>query len=333
MKTDISIIIVNYNTPIHTSNCLKSIERFQESFEFTYEILLVDNAPKEDCKDLFLSCCTTPIQYIKSAQNIGFGPANNLAMERAKGTYFLLLNSDTLLIDASINNAFQYLEDKHQAAVGLLGCRLLNEDLSYQHSYYPYTGNRLWDYFKANNPIFSKLFKAALDFQQKEGIRTVGDVSGAFMLLRKVVFEQCKGFDPDFFLYCEETEWCRNRIAKQFSIVYFPDTRIIHLGGKSAPKAAMQIQSAISEYLFRYKTGWLPYCTYMLIQTFNLLTQFLLYPFTKSKATISLKFLWKQYHTALYYAFFEIPKYPKAFAARKKALYYKKAKSIFFPTL
>lgn len=326
---DTSIIIVNYNTPEVTIECLNSLKKFKDSFNFSFEVILVDNAPRKQYKSLFENCFPDII-YIKSEKNIGFGPANNMGMELARGKYFLLLNSDTIITDNSINLSIDYLEADIAEQTGLIGCKLLNEDLSYQHSFYPFTGNSIWNYFKANNPILNKLFQVNRKFQELHQNTRVGDVSGAFMLLRAKVFLTLKGFDPDFFLYCEETEWCRNRIAKHFDIVYFPATSIIHLGGKSAPKDKMAIQSSIAEYLFWYKCGIAYYVLFFLINTINLLTQIIIFPFVSKGNRIDLNSYLKRYFIALKYAITDIPKYAPAYASRKKPLYYKGAEQIFF---
>lgn len=323
----LSIIIINFNTPLLTIQCIESIKKY--CHELSYEIILVDNAPKSDNKDLFIRC-DSGLVYIQSRENIGFGKANNMGMSLAKGKYLLLLNSDTLFIDDSLKKTIQFLDHDKDESIGVLGCKLLNEDSSYQHSYYPYKKNSLWNYFKANNPLLNRIFDITKDFSETNEIREVGDISGAFMLLRKTVFDTLKGFDPDFFLYCEETEWCRNRIAKRYKICYYPETKIIHLGGKSAPKEQMQIQAAISEYLFWYKCGVVPYLSFMMVNFINFLTNFSLYPFISSANKPIAKNYLKRYVIAVKYALLNIPRYPKSFGARKEALIYDGARSIFF---
>lgn len=326
----LSIIIINYNTPEVTSNCLKSIEKYRKTFNFNFEIILIDNAPTIDYKFEF---DFPQIVYLRTEENIGFGRANNLGMKLAKGEFFLLLNSDTLLVDDSLNNCISYMSESKNASVGLVGSKLLNSDMSYQHSYYPFVKNSLLSYFKANNPILNKLFKINQYFIERYEPTQVGDISGAFMLLRKEVFEKTKGFDPDFFLYCEETEWCRNRISKNYKIVYLPDTRIIHLGGQSAPKEMMAVQASISEFLFWYKCGLLKFFGYIFINTINIITQVAIWPIVKSENRIPFKKLLKHYFIGLYYAIFDIPKYSKNFGGRSKPLYYKAAEYIFFRQL
>lgn len=323
----LSIIIVNFNTPQLSIACINSIKEFVQGLN--YEIILVDNAPKEDFKQEFTSCFPGLV-YIFSKCNVGFGVANNMGMEIANGDYFLLLNSDTLLFNNSINKCIQYLDKPQNKQIGLLGCKLLNEDGSYQASFYPYTNNSIWNYFKSNNPLLSKLFNAAKDFKEIKETKQVGDISGAFMLLRKEVYENVNGFDPDFFLYCEETDWCRNRIAKHYGIYYFPEAEIIHLGGKSAPKNLMYLQSQLSLSLFWYKKSLLSFFLYFFFSWINGFYYLCTYPISKEQSKKQIK----QYLNGLVlvfpYIFKDIIWHKRSFGARKEALILKEARPIFF---
>jgi GT2 family glycosyltransferase len=323
----LSIIIINFNTPELSLACIESIKQF--TTEIDYEIILVDNAPKENFKSKFEECHSN-LKYIHSKENIGFGRANNLGMEIAKGAYFLLLNSDTLLFNNSIKQCLEFLELEQSQKIGLIGCKLLNEDGTYQASFYPFQQNTLWNYFKSNNPILFKLLKIQEAYNENNEIRKVGDVSGAFMLLRRSVYNEVKGFDPDFFLYCEETDWCRNRIVKQFDIYYYPNSAIIHLGGKSAPKKLMYFQSQLSLALFWYKKGVISYFFYFLISWLNGFCFLLILPFSNKKSKEHSLFYLKGLFKILPYLFHDIPQYKRAFNSRKESLVIKDAKKIFF---
>lgn len=323
----LSIIIVNFNTPELSLACIKSIE--QHTMGLDYEIILVDNAPKVN-HSLAFKQSSTKLIYLYSATNIGFGRANNMGMEIAKGDYFLLINSDTLLMDNSINKCFEFMSDPASAHIGLIGCRLLHEDGSYQGSFYPFTGNSLWDYCKSNNPVLYKLFNVAEAFRETHDIKKVGDVSGAFMFLRRKVFEQVKGFDPDFFLYCEETEWCRNRIAPHFDIYYYPKAAIIHLGGKSAPKQLMYLQSQLSLALFWYKTGIGNYFGFIVYSCFNAIFYLATFPFVSQFSKERALEYTKGITSIFPYLFFEIPRYKRSFHSRTEGIVLNKAKKVFF---
>lgn len=324
----LSFIIVNFNTPTVTAACLKTVQQYFGE-DSDVEVILVDNAPEENHETLFRSAYPQLI-YFSSDINLGFGKANNLGMQHAQGAYLLLLNSDTLLIDDSIRRCIHFMETPENKSVGLIGCRLLNPDLSIQSSFYPFTGNRFRDYAAANNPVLFKLCSVGRVYAATENIRDVGDVSGAFMFLRKEVFHNTGGFDPDFFLYCEETEWCRNRISKKYRIVYFPETQIIHLGGQSAPKGLMYQQAQMSQALFWYKCGVLPYLLFISFTLVNAVYFLFTYLLMQSDGKrIARQFL-RSIGNSLPYWVFTIPRYKPKFGARPEGLIFEPARSFFF---
>jgi GT2 family glycosyltransferase len=324
---DLSIIIINFNTTSVSLACIKSVNQFLNDIE--YEIILVDNAPKSDYKAEF-EFSHEGLKYIHSNENIGFGRANNLGMSIASGKYFLLLNSDTLCVDNSISKCFFFMEKNENLHVGMLGCKLLNEDGSYQGSYFPFIKSSAFNYILCNNPLLYKLFGVQRKFEPTNQTKAVGDISGAFMFLRRTIFEETKGFDPDFFLYCEETEWCRSRIIKHQDIYYYPEAQIIHLGGKSAPKDIMYVQSQISLAMYWYKKGWGNYLAYICFAYLNCLYFFLSYPFSKKEGK---RFIYKHLRTLFLiipYLFFNIPRYNKKYGSRPEGLIYEGARQIFF---
>ena len=113
IKVKLSIIIVNYNTFVLTKQTIDSV--LCKKHDFNYEIILVDNASsdgsiealeecfKEECKNQL-------IHIIKNTDNLGFAKANNIGMRRAKGTYILLLNSDTEVEGSCLQNFLKHME-------------------------------------------------------------------------------------------------------------------------------------------------------------------------------------------------------------------------------
>ncbi|PSR52063.1 hypothetical protein AHMF7605_00275 [Adhaeribacter arboris] len=324
---DLSIIIVNFRTFTITVNCIKSI--IANLRYLKYEIILVDNAPIEDFSTAFKEVSPN-LTYIKSLENIGFGRANNLGMTYATGRYILLINSDTLVFDDSLLKCYQAMEADTTKKIGLLGCKLLNEDKSFQPSFYPFRKNTLFNHLITNNWLLSKIFGVNRLFQETNVIMEVGDVSGAFMLLRKIVIDKVGGFDPDFFLYCEESEWCRERIAKYFKIIYFPMAAIIHLGGKSAPQGPMNVQAKLSQALLWYKKGWFNYMLYIVVTYLSMLVHISLLVFIKKSSKNIILADIKTSLKIFPYLFTDVIKYKKTWGNRKKPLIYEGAKAIFF---
>lgn len=323
----LSVIIVNFRTFELTCNCIRSIHQHVNGLP--YEIILVDNAPVENKEAAFKSLFPELI-YLKTAKNVGFAGANNLGMTYANGRYLLLLNSDTLVFDNSIQRCVGFMENDAAQEIGVLGCKLLNENQAYQTSFYPFRKNTILNYLLTNNILLAKLFRVDRYFKETGQVLEVGDVSGAFMLLRKKVAAEVGAFDPDFFLYFEETEWCRERIGKRYKVVYYPLAAIIHLGGKSAPQAPMLIQSKISLALLWYKKGWLHYILYCIFSHLNILFNLLVYPFVQKRTRKTILRELNGAVKAFPYLFTEVTKYNRALGSRNEPLVYEGARAIFF---
>lgn len=333
MNPQLSVVIVNFNTLELTRNCIQSVLDSSRSIDL--EIIVVDNASKSSPATLLKEFAG--IKLIENSTNLGFGVANNIGMQNAKGNYILLLNSDTIVLEGCLEKCLNFMEkqDSIDNKIGMIGCRLLNEDLSLQPSVFPYLKNSPLVLLQTTNPVFVKmstLFKLnrhlSFDYSKTQ---QVGDVAGAFMLLRDTVFKTTKGFDPDFFLYGEDTEWCRERVSRLEKIYYFPKASVIHLGGQSAPSDLMFVQSLLSNALMWHKKGLPSYIAYLIVTGFNCFTYLLLLPFIKGPSKNLFKKYLEGYLEIALQLVIDIPAHGRQFGSRKKPLVVKRALSIFFP--
>ena len=121
---DLSVVIVNYQTYELTRNAVDSILKYD--YPFSYEILVVDNASGDDSLSRLQDYFKDKVRFIASDENRGFAAGNNLALDVARGKYVLLLNSDTLVWEDTLEEVYDYME-KHSDA-GAAGCRVLLEN-------------------------------------------------------------------------------------------------------------------------------------------------------------------------------------------------------------
>jgi GT2 family glycosyltransferase len=322
---DLSIIIINYNTYTLTCNCLTSI--FKHLHGIDYEIVVVDNCSSETTPEAFDKKFPA-VRLISLPQNIGFGSANNVAMKQAKGKYFLLLNSDTLIFDNSIQRCFHFMESPaaRDLSIGLLGCKILNPDKTHQPSVFPYLKNSLWIYLKTINPLAEQWSKfngsnKHASFNPAKA-QQVGDVSGAFMFIQKEIAERTGYFDTDFFMYCEDTEWCQDRIGRISTIFYFPEASIIHYGGQSAPQELMYVQSKLSLSLLWYKRGIRKYIGYVIVTYTTLIMILPLIFFVSPGTRKNLMQFIKAYIKLIPDIIFHIPSFTQSHKPDKKLLHH-----------
>ena len=219
MEPNLSIILVNYKTPELTKRCIESIYISHISIEF--EIIVVDNCSKDDSEKMI--CSKFPaVKWINNIENTGFGRGNNLGVFYSKGQHLLLLNSDIILETNTVEECLEYF--RRNENIGVLGCKLLNEDRTIQKSTYQYIGTYI-GVLKEN---------ILLDYFVRFKETKVHAVMGAFMLIPKKVFEEVNGFDPDFFMYAEELDLCRRIEKRGYKIIYLDSVSAIHKHGGSS---------------------------------------------------------------------------------------------------
>ena len=255
----VSIIIVNYNTKHLTADCIDSI--IAKTSEVEYEIILVDNASSYGSQAKFSS--DGRILFLEAGDNLGFGKANNLGAQHAKGDYIFFLNSDTLLLNNAIYEMWRYCEEHKEDNIGGLGCILCDGNNQRCHSY---AKLNTWkdivkSYFLA--PYTKKKAKEIMAMDAEDESKDafeVGYVTGADLFVSRKVIDECGCFDPEFFMYSEESEmqWRFRKHGYHNMIIKSP--KIMHLEGMSQTKRKsptmrkiMMTQSSL--YLYVKKTS------------------------------------------------------------------------------
>ncbi len=220
---DVSIIIVNYNTAALACAAIESVHRLTTGI--AYEIIVVDNASSDgtQIRDRFGDA----IRYLPLPENIGFGRANNAAIEQAKGRHLFLLNPDTILLNDAAGILSRYLDQ-------VCGGNLYDADRRPTHSFLralPGLGIEL-DTLFFGIPFRLKYGRNRF-FNFTGRPMKVGYITGADMMIRADVLRQTGVFDPDFFMYFEETELTHRIKAAGYDVMSVPEAEIIHLEGKS----------------------------------------------------------------------------------------------------
>ena len=126
---DLSIIIINYKSAKLVLDCVQSI--YQQTQQYSFEIIIVDNDSKDDCKEKVLAA-HPQAKWLQTGYNAGFARANNAGIRIANGEYVLILNADTIILDNAIDKSIALLK-KEIEGVGC-GVQLLNTDGSNQIS-------------------------------------------------------------------------------------------------------------------------------------------------------------------------------------------------------
>ncbi|MBS4043080.1 MAG: glycosyltransferase family 2 protein [Chitinophagaceae bacterium] len=236
--TQVSIIIINYNTFQLTSNCIQSIIEYTKGVK--YEIILVDNASNETNPELFQEKFPS-IKLIKNPENSGFAKGNNLGIEQANGEFILLLNSDTYLVEDAISKTYEYA--KSIKDIGVFGCKMIFENGKIQHTARKFRSIswELLDAFRILLYLFPYRMRAQLMLGKyfRADYSTVCDwLNGAFFMFPKSILSKLpnKMLDDRFFMYGEDHLWCWQFKQLGHSAYFYHDTKIVHINNGSTSK-------------------------------------------------------------------------------------------------
>lgn len=242
---DCSIIIPSYNTEALLKNCLDSIYKTCQGNAFSFEVIVVDN-DSHDGTVRMIRKDYRRVVLMKNSKNVGYGKANNQGIREAKGTYILLLNSDTIVEENAIRRLLEFTKTENDAFVG---AKLYNEDGSAQTSCGPFFTP--WVVFAS---LFLKGDVIGLTRWSPERVTTVDWVSGACIMAKKDLFLNGLLFDEEIFMYMEEIDLLYRAKEKGYRTLFYPDSHVTHLGsGGSAENRKKAIANIYRGIRYFYK--------------------------------------------------------------------------------
>jgi GT2 family glycosyltransferase len=240
---DVSLILVNYNSKEHLERCLASIK--QNNKRHSLEIIVVDNA-STDGSQAMVRAAHPEVTLIRNTNNLGFGKANNLGIQLAKGKYLLLLNNDTILNNDAIAALVKCLDNAPKA--GIVACKVFEPDGKIQKNCRSFPLSP-FDTMFGRASLFSKLFpsnpitkRTTLSDWDYNSPRQVDWVSGACMLIRRKVLDQIGLLDENYFMYWEDTDFCKRAKDAGWEIWFTPEGEIVHYSGQGGGKRPLSLK-------------------------------------------------------------------------------------------
>ncbi|MCF8567858.1 glycosyltransferase family 2 protein [Alicyclobacillus tolerans] len=240
----ISVILVTFQSVDVLPQCLDSLERCSSSNEL--DIWIVDNQSTDGTWEWLIQYKNDQtvkpflnLHFLRLGANKGYAYANNRALAKAQGDYFLLLNPDTIVSKDAIQACLDVMTANQ--SIGAATCRLElangEMDRACRRSF-----PTLWNsftYFSGLARVFhasSRFASYQLTYLDEFGSYPVDTVSGAFMLLSRVVYEQIGGFDEDYFMYGEDIDYCYRMKQNGYKVWYDGGVTTTHLKGGNGGK-------------------------------------------------------------------------------------------------
>ena len=263
VKTDVSIIIVNWNTRDALRDCLNSI--YEQGGQSSFEIIVIDNASIDGSAQMVKTEFSDVI-LIQNRDNKGYAGAANQGIAVSKGRYVLIVNSDIIIYDGAIDKVVKYADTRNDAAI--VTCQVLQDSQTVQMTCFRFPS--LINLFLSASGLakafrYNRFFgRESMLWWKRDSIRELDTASGMFLLVRRKAIEEVGMFDDSFFLYYEETDWCKRFVDAGWKIIFWPQAKVLHVHGgslSSSQKAAeMFVQQRKSMLLYFKKHHRL--CTY-----------------------------------------------------------------------
>jgi N-acetylglucosaminyl-diphospho-decaprenol L-rhamnosyltransferase len=229
-STTLSIVILNWNTVDLVKDCLQSVD---DNVALDYEVIVVDNG-SIDGSVAMVEEHFSHHQLIVLPENLGFSAGNNVALAVARGRYILLLNPDTVVLPHALQPLIDFMEDHPRA--GIVGPTLWNPDGSLQHSTTPFP--TLWNEFLRFTMLHRSLLKSRRATARQNEPHSVDAVSGAALLIRRACYEEIGPLDSRFFMFYEDTDWCKRAREADWEIYFVPSPGIVHIRAAASSRFA-----------------------------------------------------------------------------------------------
>lgn len=229
----VTFLVTNWNGRDILQQCLASI--YAHTHDVPFEIVVVDDASSDDSVGMIQTQFPL-VRLVVSPVNLGFVGANNLGVRHAAGTYILLLNSDTVLLNDAASLLAAYMENHPD--VGVCGPALTGTNGLPQASYGwpPSLLQGLVDAFFLND-LFPRAGLPSRGIALHPGKREpfpVHYVSGAALMIRHSLVKHFGLFDERFRAYCEEVDLCHRVQQKaRMQVLLVPSAHIKHHEGMS----------------------------------------------------------------------------------------------------
>jgi N-acetylglucosaminyl-diphospho-decaprenol L-rhamnosyltransferase len=236
-RIDLDIVIVSWNAGDLLRSCLRSLAQARSSTQARWNVVVVDNASTDGSADR-LPGELPQLRLLDNRKNIGFGAACNQGARAGAAAAILFINPDIEVEAGQIDAALAYLERQGNERIGVIGVRMRDENGQLQPSTarQPTPGQLLAQAAALDRAwprLFPPHFMIGLDHAETH---KVDQVMGAFLLIRRTLFDELGGFDERFFLYYEDADLCLRVRQAGWDVVHFAGTGVCHAGGGSTRK-------------------------------------------------------------------------------------------------
>jgi GT2 family glycosyltransferase len=240
MSKPVALILLNWNTPVHTANCIASLKQYAD--ERLFDIIVVDNGSADDSL-IILKSQNPDLIYIDNGENLGFAEGNNRGLIYSIAnnyTYSLVMNTDTLVDEDIVTKLSQHL-DQHIQAVAVQPA-----------IYWLHDKTKIWNGKGGFNKLLGTTYSDQTIPKPTDIFERAEWVTGCCMMLRNEVLSKVGVFNKQFFLYFEDVEFSFRLRDCGYEVHYLPTCKMYHEAGVSAKVSAPKKEGFLSPVIHYY---------------------------------------------------------------------------------
>lgn len=247
----LSVIILNYNVRYFLELCVLSVQNAIQNIDA--EIIVIDNNSKDD------SCAMMKhrfpnVKLIENNENSGFPKGNNIGVAVAKGEYICILNPDTVVAEDTFIKVLAFA--KKQNELGIVGVKLIDGTGNFLPESKrgiptPFVAfTKITGLYKIFPKTFGKYYAQHLSENETGKVEIL---VGAFMLMKRDLYNEIGGFDENCFMYSDDIDLSYMALKKGKSNYFFHETTVIHYKGESTIKDGTYMKRFQEAMNFFYK--------------------------------------------------------------------------------
>ena len=256
----LSVIAVNYNSSALLKECLSSLVSATE--DIPAEFIVIDSGSKAEDADNLRTLEGDNVRVIFSRETISYSTAVNIGVKNTKGDFILITNPDVLYKPDSIKKMLNALAEFPQC--GAVGPRTWwDKNMTFLLPFSaPVTPGSILkaEFMRTSGTlrevIMRRWIRQALKCWLSEKPLEQEMISGACIMTTRKIFNITGGFDENFPLYFEDTDWCLRVRNAGYRLYMLPDAGIIHYYNQSAKQdisaSQQKYDCSLSKYLRKH---------------------------------------------------------------------------------
>lgn len=240
MQKPVALLLLNWNTPVHTENCISSLLACSDTSVF--DIIVADNG-STDHSLARLKLSFPDLIFLDNKENLGFAEGNNRAIQFSISqgyAYSLVMNNDTETDGNLVSGLLSHLEHHPEAAAAQPAIYWLHDK------------TRIWNGRGDYNSILGRVFNDKTLHENDLDFKKAKWLTGCCMLVRNEVFEKAGLFNKQFFLYDEDVELSFRMRSAGFELHYLPKLKIYHEAGASGQLSSPEKEGSLSPVIHYY---------------------------------------------------------------------------------